>query len=85
MPANEGHATDVSSGEPGDAGSIPWWRQWQPTAVFLPEKFHGERSLVGYSPCYLKESDMTEHACMHSKKKSESSKGNWYQGAMWEL
>ena len=22
-------------------GSIPWIRQWQPTLVFLPEKFHG--------------------------------------------
>jgi len=29
---------------------------------FLPGKFHGQRSLVGYSPCGLKESDMTEHA-----------------------
>ena len=29
---------------------IPWRRQWQPTPVFLPEKFHGQRSLVGYSP-----------------------------------
>ena len=24
---------------------IPWWRKWQPTPVFLPEKFHGQRSL----------------------------------------
>ena len=29
---------------------IPWKRKWQPTTVFLPEKFHGQRSLVGYSP-----------------------------------
>ena len=30
---------------------IPWRRKWQPTPVFLPEKkFHGKRSLVGYSP-----------------------------------
>ena len=27
----------------------PWRRKWQPTPVFLPGKFHGERSLVGYS------------------------------------
>ena len=26
--------------------------------------FHGQRSLVGYSPWGQKESDMTEHACM---------------------
>ena len=24
--------------------------QWQPTPVLLPEKSHGRRSLVGYSP-----------------------------------
>ena len=28
---------------------IPWSRKWQPTSVFLPGKFHGQRSLVGYS------------------------------------
>jgi len=25
-------------------------RKWQPTPVFLPEKFHGQKKLVGYSP-----------------------------------
>ena len=43
---------------PADAGEvgsipelrkIPWRRKWQPTPVFLPGKFHGQRSLVGYS------------------------------------
>ena len=29
---------------------IPWRRKWEPTPVFLPGKFHGQRSLVGYSP-----------------------------------
>ena len=29
---------------------IPWRRKWQPTAVFLPRKSHGQRSLAGYSP-----------------------------------
>ena len=28
---------------------IPWSREWQPTAVFLPVKSHEQRSLVGYS------------------------------------
>ena len=41
-------------------GKIPWRRAWQPTPVFLPGEFHGQRSLVGYSPWGLKESDMTE-------------------------
>ena len=27
-----------------------WRRKWQPTPVFLPGEFHGQRSLVGYSP-----------------------------------
>ena len=31
-------------------GKIPWRRKWQPTPVFLPGKYHGQRSLVGYSP-----------------------------------
>ena len=39
---------------------IPWRRKWQPTPVLLPEKFHGRRSLVGYSPWGCKESDTTE-------------------------
>ena len=41
-------------------GKIPWRRKWQPTPVFLPEKSHGQRSLAGYSPWGLKESDTTE-------------------------
>ena len=28
----------------------PWRRKWKPTAVLLPEKLRGWRSLVGYSP-----------------------------------
>ena len=27
---------------------LPWRRKWQPPSVFLPEKLHGQRSLVGY-------------------------------------
>jgi len=27
-----------------------WRRQWHPTPVLLPGKFHGQRSLVGCSP-----------------------------------
>ena len=40
---------------------IPWRRSQQPTPVFLPEKFHGQRSLAGYNPWGRKESDATEH------------------------
>ena len=41
-------------------GQKPWRRKWQPTPVFLPGKFRGQRSLVGYSPWGCKESDTTE-------------------------
>ena len=41
-------------------GKISWRREWQPTPVFLPGEFHGQKSLVGYSPRGRKESDMTE-------------------------
>ena len=38
----------------------PGRRKWQPTPIFLPGKFHGQRSLVGYSPWGCKELDMTD-------------------------
>ena len=38
----------------------PWRREWLPTPVFLPGEFHGQRSLVGYSPWGHKESGTTE-------------------------
>ena len=41
-------------------GKIPWRRKCQPTPIFLPGEFHGQRSLAGYSPWGYKESDMTE-------------------------
>ena len=41
-------------------GKSPWSRKWQPTPVFLPGEFHGQRSMAGYSPWDHKESDTTE-------------------------
>ena len=38
---------------------IPWRRAWPSTPVSLPREFHGQRSLVGYSPWGHKESDAT--------------------------
>ena len=49
-----------------DRGLVPGSRReglegaQQPTPVFLPGEFHGQRSLVGYSPWGCKESDTTE-------------------------
>ena len=34
--------------------------KWQPTPVFLPGTYHGQRSLGGYSPWGCKELDTTE-------------------------
>ena len=51
----------------GDLGSIPglgrstdWRRKQQPTPVFLPGEYHGQRSLASYRPWGLKEPDRTE-------------------------
>ena len=50
-PANAGDTRHVSFIPP----EIPWRRAWQHTTVFLPGKFHGQRTLEGH-----KESDTTE-------------------------
>ena len=31
-------------------GKIPWRRKWQTAPVFLPGKFYGQKSMVGYNP-----------------------------------
>ena len=41
-------------------GKIPCSRKWHHTPVFLPGKFHGQRSSAGYSSRGCKELDMTE-------------------------
>ena len=61
LPANAGD-------DEGDASSIlgsersPGGGNSNPAPVFFPGKFHGQRSLVGYSPWSHKELDTTEHA-----------------------
>ena len=49
-------------------GKIPWRIASQPSPVFLPGEFYGQRSLVGYSPWGHKELNTTEwlntqHTC----------------------
>ena len=39
---------------------IPWRREELPTPVFLPEEFHEQRNLAGYSPWDHKELYMTK-------------------------
>ena len=66
-----GSAVKESAHKVGDARAlgfnswvrkIPWSRKWQPTPVFLPEKFQGQRRMATYSLCGHKELDTTEHA-----------------------
>ena len=56
LPANAG---DMRRGFDPRVGKITWTRKWQPTPVFLPGDFHGQRNLAGYSPWGRKESDTT--------------------------
>ena len=43
---------------------IAWSREWQPPPVFLPGKFHGQKSLAGYSPwgCRVRH----DRSCTHT-------------------
>ena len=55
----------------------PWRKKCLPTPVFLPGEFHGQRSLVGYSPWGHKESDtakrLTLSLSLNIKSKLQSS------------
>ena len=53
-PANTGDRGSI----PG-IGKIPWRRKWQPTAVFLPGKSHGQRSWWAAAHGIAIESDTT--------------------------
>ena len=50
------------------AQKIPSSMKWQTTPVFLPGKFHGERSLTGHNPGCLKVLDITEHTDVYMLK-----------------
>ena len=61
---------NCNAGDAGDMGSIPSLGRspggGEYTPVFLPGKFHGKKSLVGYSLWGHNESDMTEHTHTHT-------------------
>ena len=61
-----------------------WRRKWQPTPVFLPEKSHGWRSLVDYSPWGHKESDVTEllHFLFFQHTPSNQTKFSFFRTSM---
>ena len=54
-------------------GKVPWRRKWEPTAVFLPGKSHGQSSLAGYCPWGHRESDTTERLSTHTRTRQSSS------------
>ena len=52
-------ACDVADRFDPWVGKISWRRERLLTLAFLPGKFHGQRSLVGYGPWDHKKLDMT--------------------------
>ena len=58
---SEGKEICLQCGRPRSSPWVrksPWRREWQPILVFLLGEFHGQRTLVGYSPWSHKELDM---------------------------
>ena len=56
-------------------GKIPWRKAQEHTPVFLPREFHGQKSLVGYSPQGHTELDITEatqHTYIHKRKEHKN-------------
>ena len=47
----------------------PWERAWQPTPVFLPGGFHGQRSLGGCAVHRIAESETTGHSTVAAASK----------------
>ena len=66
MVFSDGSNGKESACNAGDSGFDPWlrkilWRrEWQPIPVFLPEEFHGQRTLVNCSPWCYKELETTK-------------------------
>ena len=65
MVKNPSANTDIGELDPW-VRKIPWRRAWQATPVFLPGEFHGQRSLVGYSPWGRTELDTLKQLSMHT-------------------
>ena len=69
-----GKESACNAKDTGDLGSIPGLERspgqgnGNPLQYFLPEKSHGQRSLVGYSPWGHKESDTTVTKCISQKR-----------------
>ena len=66
-------AKKVVSSIPAWVRKIPGRRRWQSTPIFLPGKFHGQRSLAAYSPWGHKELDTTDQLSMHANIRNSDS------------
>ena len=70
LDGSAGKESACNAGDTGHVGLIPGLGRspgggkWQFSPVFLSEKSHGQRCLMGYSPWGRKESDMTGQVCM---------------------
>ena len=84
-PANAGHISGKNTGVGCHLppGRVLWRRTWQPTPVFLPGQFHGQRSLVGYRPWGCKESDVTEHT--HTLAYPQDLKQFWHETGIYYM
>ena len=75
-PANAGDADSKKKKKKGDKGSIPGSGispgegNGNPLQYFLPGKFHGQRSLAGYSPGSCKDLDPIERQSTYYFKSS---------------
>ena len=61
--------------------NIPWKRKWQPTTIFLPGKFHGQRSLAGFKRVRYKlatKQQSSKNTKVHLIPRSSSSQGPPY-------
>ena len=66
LPTNAG---DKRHGFNPGVKKMLWRRAWQPTPIFLPGNFHGQKSLAGYSS-YIRlqrvEHDWSNLTCLHA-------------------
>ena len=62
------------AGVTGDVGLI-----WNTTPVFLPEKFHGLRSLAGCDPWGHEESDATERVHVRARARTHTTLSQWWR------